>query len=189
MKVKVRRIKIELFVGNQMTYIGVENFNLLIDKIINQNNSTEKSNIQLRIWRMFKMLQEMMSPKIKGNTLTIDLSNFGYENYFAECAYYFDKREGKYSLSMWLNRNDMEDRMRLSSKKIDTQYISGTRETIIENICRVVHQAATVPNKGDNGRRYFDHYVERYEYELACFERGNELFEKERKRNFYNDKE
>lgn len=78
---------------------------------------------------------------------------------------------------MWLNRTDVEDRMKLSSKKVDTQYISGTRETIIENICRIVHQAATVVN--DEGEKYFDKYVKRYEYELACFERGNELFEQE----------
>lgn len=123
------------------------------------------------------MLRELMQPKFKGNTLTIDISDFGYENYFVECSYHFDKHKGKYSLSMWLNRNDMEDRMRLSSKKIDTQYISGTRETIMENICRVVHQAATVSY--ENGKRYFDHFVERYEYELKCFERGNELFERQ----------
>lgn len=123
------------------------------------------------------MLREMMKPRCKGNTLTISLSKWGYPNYIAECEYHFDKVKEKYSLSMWLNRCDLEDRMRLSSKKIDTQYISGTKETIIENICRVVHQAATVSD--ENGARYFDKYVERYEYELACFERGNELFEKE----------
>lgn len=125
------------------------------------------------------MLKEMMKPKFKGNTLTIELSDFGYKNYFAECAYHFDKHEGKYSISIWLNRHDVEDRMRLSSKKVDTQYIFGTRETIVENICRVVHQAATVVYE-ESGKRYFDHFVERYEYELACFERGNELFERER---------
>lgn len=119
-----------------------------------------------------------MQPKFKGNTLTIELSGFGYENYFVECAFHFGKQKGKYALSMWLNRHDMEDRMMLSSKKVDTQYIPGTRNTIVENICRIVHQASTVSNK--DGVRYFDYFVERYEYELACFERGNELFEQER---------
>ena len=79
---------------------------------------------------------------------------------------------------MWLNRNDIGDRMKISSKKISTQYISGTRETIIEDICRVVYYAATVADK-DTKKKYFDKYIDRYEYELACFERGNELFEKE----------
>ena len=123
---------------------------------------------------MKRSLKELMHPKFKGNTITIELSYFGYENYIVECAYHFDKHEDKYALSMWLNRTDLEDRMMLSSKKVDTQYISGTRETIVENICRIVHHAATVEN--DNGVRYFDYFVERYEYELACFDRGNELF-------------
>ena len=124
------------------------------------------------------MMREMMRPRCKGQTVEINLSTWGYENYFVECTYHFDKREGKYSLSMWLNRSDVEDRMRLSSKKVDTQYISGARENIVENICRIVHYAATVAS--DNGVRYFDRFVERYEYELACFERGNELFEQEK---------
>lgn len=136
---------------------------------------------------MKKSLKELMQPQFKGNTITIKLSDFGYENYIVECAYHFDKHEDKYDLSMWLNRTDLEDRMMLSSKKVDTQYIPGTRETIVDNICRIVHQAATVEN--DNGVRYFDYFVERYEYELSCFERGNELFEKERLAKLNADKE
>lgn len=127
---------------------------------------------------MKRSLREIMQPKFKGNTIEINLSKWGYNNYIAECAYYLDKHEGKYSLSMWLNRDDIEDRMKLSSDKIDTQYIFGTKETIVENICRIVHQAATVAD--ESGYKYFDRFIERYEYELACFERGNELFEKER---------
>ena len=123
------------------------------------------------------MLKYMMKPKFSGNMLVIDLSKFGYENYIAECVYHFDKHKGQYALSIWLNRTDLDDRMQLSSKNIDTQYISGTRETIVENICRVVHQAVSSAN--DMGVRYLDRYVRRYEYELACFERGNELFEQE----------
>lgn len=127
---------------------------------------------------MKRSLKELMQSKFKGNTLMIELSDFGYENYFVECAFHFDKQKGKYALSMWLNRHDIEDRMMLSSKKVDTQYIPGTRNTIVENICRIVHQASTVSDK--DGVRYFDYFVERYEYELACFERGNELMEQER---------
>ena len=123
------------------------------------------------------MLREIMRPKCKGQNVEFNLSQWGYKNYIAECTYHFDKREGKYSLSIWLNRNDIEDRMRLSSKKIDTQYISGTRETIVENICHIIHHIVTVSNK--DGKRYLDPFIKRYEYELACFERGNELFEQE----------
>lgn len=133
------------------------------------------------------MLRELMKPRCKGNTLMIELSDFGYENYIAECTYYFDKKKDKYSLSMWINRKDIEDRMRLSSKKVDTQYIPGIKETIVENICRIVHQAATVAD--EDGVRYFDRFVERYEYELKCFEIGNELLEQERLGKLNDNKE
>lgn len=131
------------------------------------------------------MLRELMKPRYEGNTLTIRLTKWGYPNYIAECTYHFDKKENKYSLSIWLSRNDLEARMKLSSKKIDTQYIPGTRETIVENICRIVHHAATATNR--NGKKYFDKYVDRYEYELACFEKGNELFEKEALKKMINN--
>lgn len=136
---------------------------------------------------IYKMLKEMMYPRCKGQDVEIKLSRWGYKGYVVECTYYFDKSENKYSLSMWLSNTDIEDRMKLSSKKVDTQYISGTKETIIENICRIVYQAANVTD--ENGKKYFDHFVERYEYELACFERGNELFEAERLAKLNADKE
>lgn len=123
------------------------------------------------------MMREMMRPRCKGQTVEIDLSKWGYKDYFVECTYCFDKRKGKYLFSMWLNRSDIEERMKLSSKKVDSQYISGTRETIVENICRIVHYASTVAT--EDGTKYFDRFVARYEYELACFTRGNEMFEQE----------
>lgn len=127
------------------------------------------------------MIKSIMKPIYKGHTLEIDLSEFGYKDYVAECTYRFVKKEGKYALSMWLCKKDLDDRMKLSSKKIDTQYISGTRENIEENICRVIHQMCI--------SKSFDYYIGRYEYELACFERGNELFEIERmnKKNDYEE--
>lgn len=122
-----------------------------------------------------------MKPRYKGYTLEIDLSEFGYKNYKAECTYRFHKNKEKYSLSMNLCHKKLGDKMKLSSKGIDTQYISGTRETIEENICRIVHQMCI--------RKSLDYYIERYEYELACFERGNELFETERLEKLDDDKE
>ena len=50
---------------------------------------------------MKRSLKELMQPIFKGNMLIIELSDFGYKNYFVECAYHFDKLNSKYSLSMW----------------------------------------------------------------------------------------
>lgn len=125
------------------------------------------------------MLKEMMHPICKGQSVEINLSKWGYKGYVAECSYYFDKKKDKYSISMWLKNTDVGDRMKLSSKKVDTQYISGTRDTILENICRIVHHCATVADKKNN-KKYFDPFVERYEYECKCFDIGNEILERKR---------
>lgn len=153
----------------------------------NLTNNVEVIERTDKIMEGRKMLRKMMQPKLKGHIIEINLSKWGYANYIVECSYYFNKAEGKYSLSMWLNRSDIGDRMRLSSKKVDTQYISGTKETIIENICRIVYQAANVAD--ESGKKYFDPFVERYEYELMCFEKGNELVEKERMEGINDNKE
>lgn len=117
------------------------------------------------------MLKEMMNPKYEGTTISISLTDFGYKNYYVECMYRFVKSKDKYTLSMWLARKDIDERMKLASKKIDTQFIHGTKDTIMENVCRVVHQMCMSGN--------FDSYVEQYEYELKCFEVGNEMCEVE----------
>lgn len=116
-------------------------------------------------------LKPVMKPIHKGKVLDISLSEFGYSDYYAECTYRFIKSKEKYALSVRLYRYDIEDKMRISNKGIDTQYISGTRETIEENVCRVIYEMCI--------NNHFDDYVERYEYDLVCFDRGNELFEQE----------
>lgn len=120
-----------------------------------------------------KMLRETMKPKFKGNTIEMRLPvECGYKGYSVECTYKYHKKKEKYLLSMWLKRQDVGDKFKIESQEIDTQYIPGTRETIVENICRIVNQASL--------SGYFDHYIKRYEYTLKCFDRGDELYEKER---------
>lgn len=125
--------------------------------------------------RTKKKLEEikMLRYENKGYTIEIDLpEGYGHEGYSVECRYQYDKVKEKYSLSMWLLRNDINDRFRIDSQEIDTQYISGTRENIRQNICRIVEQASL--------SGFFDEYIERYEYTYKCFDRGDTLFEEER---------
>ncbi len=108
---------------------------------------------------MKRSLKELMQPKFKRATrLQLSYPILDIKTTFVECIYHFDKPNSKYSL-FYVAKIVMILRisMMLSSKKVDTQYISGTRETIVENICRIVHQAATV--ESENGVRYFtDHF-------------------------------
>jgi len=70
---------------------------------------------------------------------------------------------------MWLKRNDLDEKFKIESEKIDTQFISGTKETIVNNICRIVEQMVI--------NNHFDDYVQRFEYTVKCFEIGCEVLD------------
>lgn len=124
----------------------------------------------------------MLEPKYKGYTIEIKLpKKYGYEGYSVECTYKYIKSKDKYLLSMWLKRNDIDDKFRIDSEKIDTQYISGTKETIVDNICRIVEYASLSD--------YFDYYIKQFDYTYKCFDCGDELFTKERLRKSNNEQE
>lgn len=115
----------------------------------------------------------MLKLKKKGYTIEIHLpEEYGYKGYSVECTYKYHKNKEKYSLCVILKHNDISNQFRLCTQEIDTQYISSTRESIEENICRIIEQASSCG--------FFDHFIKRFEYELSCFEKGNELFEQER---------
>lgn len=114
----------------------------------------------------------MLRYKNKGYTIEINLpEECGYKDYSVECTYQFDKEKEKYLLSMWLKRNDIDDKFKIDSQEIDTQYISGTKENIRQNIRMIVEQASL--------SGFFNYYIEKYEYTCKCFELGNALFELE----------
>ena len=108
----------------------------------------------------------------EGYTIRFSLpEEYGYDGYSIKCTYKYNKAKEKYLLSMWLRREDIDDDFRIEAQEIDAQYISGTRETIEDNIFRIVEQACI------NG--YLDRYIERFEYTCKCFEYGNEQYEQE----------
>lgn len=109
----------------------------------------------------------------EGYTIRIKLpAKYGQEGYSVKCTYKYKKAKEKYMLALWLKRDDIEEDFRIDAQEIDAQLIPGTRETIENNILRIVRQA--------NETGYFDHYIKRFEYTCKCFEKGNELIEQER---------
>lgn len=114
----------------------------------------------------------MLKSNYKGTTIEIDLpEECGNEGYIVSCTYRFDKHKDKYLLSMWLRHKDIRNGFNLAPQEVDTQYITSSRDTITKDISTIVMNASL------NG--FFEHYIKRYEYEQKCFERGNELYEKE----------
>ena len=117
--------------------------------------------------------EENMYQIIKeGYTIRIKLpAKCGQEGYSVKCTYKYKKAKEKFMLALWLKRDDIEEDFRIDAQEIDAQLIPGTRETIENNILRIVRHAY------ETG--YFDRYIKRFEYTCKCFEKGNELIEQE----------
>lgn len=110
-----------------------------------------------------------MLKRRKGYTIEIDLpEECGYSNYIAVCIYKYNKQLKKYSLEMELKNRNIGNGFRIDRQEIDTQYISGTKDTIEENIVRIVEQASL--------SGFFDIYINQYEYIIKCYEKGNEFY-------------
>ena len=111
----------------------------------------------------------------EGYSITVPLSQFNkdekYKGYAVSCQYKYNKKKEKYSLCMWLKHSTMDQKYRVEYDGIDTQYISGTRETIRENICRIV-EVMMEQNR-------FDYFIDRYEYDMKCCEKGAEIIDAE----------
>lgn len=128
----------------------------------------------MKIPKLEKLLNTMKIIK-EGYTVRVSLpEECGYLGYSVKCTYKYDKIIGKYYLSMWLRREDINDDFRIDAQEIDAQYIRGTRRTINNNIKRIIADASL--------SEYFDDYIKRFEYTYDCFERGDELFVEERHR-------
>lgn len=114
----------------------------------------------------------MAKIKNKGFAVEMDLTEYGHKGYCVECVYYYNKRKEKYVLSMWITIDGLDERYKIDGEHIDTQFISGTRETIRDNVDKLLNHAASIG--------FFDLYIERLEYVLECCTKGNELIESER---------
>ena len=111
----------------------------------------------------------------EGYAVTVALSQFDdnekYKGYAASCQYKYDKEKEKYLLCMWLKHSSLDQKYRIEFDGIDKQFIPGTRETIRENICRIVQVMME--------QSRFDYFIERYEYDMKCCEKGAEILDKE----------
>lgn len=129
-------------------------------------------------------MKRTLKPKYTyhGETIEIRLpEECGHRGYSVKCTYRYDKKIEKYRLSMWLHRKDIDDDFKIDSQEIDTQYIRGTKQTICENIYRIVLDGSL--------SNFFEPYIKRFEYTYDCFAKGDDMYEKERFNNKTTDVE
>lgn len=106
----------------------------------------------------------MLKRNYLGVTISFELPN-KYNGYFADCTYKFNRHTNKYQIAMWLRRSDIDDKLPIKAQEISTQEIASDKDSIQNDIERIVEQAAAT--------KFFDEYVNRYEYYLKCFNLGN----------------
>lgn len=112
------------------------------------------------------MFRENLKYRIEGGSvLSFDLHNGFTCVVISKCIF----EEGKYELTLYLRANDVE---MLDLIQNDEKAIEADHKTIKLKITDYVSELL------NNG--YFDKYIDRYKYMLKCFDKGNELFEKER---------
>ena len=100
------------------------------------------------------------------NIITIDLHN-GF-SVIAISSLNYDT--GNYEVELHLKDNQISDwKLIEDAEKLEFK-TDGKRIN-----SAILKQVATFLNDG-----FFDKYIERYEYEIKCFDKGNELFEAER---------
>jgi hypothetical protein len=97
--------------------------------------------------------------------LSIDLHN----GYSIIAIKIWNKENQNYTVELYLKKNDI-DTWKLveeaESLEFDTNY-KFINSAILKTVAEMLL----------NG--FFDYYIERYKYEMACFDKGNELFEQE----------
>ena len=98
--------------------------------------------------------------------LTIDLHN----NYTVIAIKSWNSAEHKYTVQLMLKENTV-DKWDLIEKADEIEFHVDYK---IINKAILKHVAALLSDG------FFDYYIDRYEYESKCFNRGNELFENER---------
>lgn len=113
------------------------------------------------------MSKRLKYEKYRGidSIITIDLHN-GYTT----IALIGKDENGKYDVELRIKENTI-DKWDLIEKAEHLTF-NATKNTIYSAILKTI---GTYLQEG-----FFDYYINRYEYELKCFEIGNELAEKER---------
>lgn len=99
--------------------------------------------------------------------IDVDLHN----NYTVLSFANWNKEENNYETTFYIKRNDV-DLLELIEELEVVVFTKSDSKTIRTDIANYI---TTLFQKG-----FFNRYINRYEYEQKCFDRGNELFEKER---------
>ena len=104
------------------------------------------------------------------NIATIGISVDLHNNYSVIAYANWNKDNNNYEVTFYIKRNDI-DILELIENFENVPFINSDFKSIRVDIANHI---TTLLSDG-----FFNYYINRYEYEQNCFDRGNELFEKE----------
>lgn len=106
----------------------------------------------------------MLRYKLIGNSIiSVNLKN----GYSVNVISKWNKDENAYRMS-WYLQGDTYDTWDLIEEK-DNVLINSDRKTLFFDVTKTITDCLV------DG--FFEHYIERYEYMMKCFDKGNEFFE------------
>lgn len=117
-------------------------------------------------------MDKLTYTRFANNAITIDLHN----GYTVIAMKLFDRSTGNYEVTLYIKDNTINLLDLIEAQEKVTFYADN--RTINSSILNYI---AHLLSDG-----FFDYYINRYNYMMKCFDRGNELFEKERLLNIRN---
>lgn len=105
------------------------------------------------------------------NIATVGISVDLHNNYSILAFANWNKENNNYEATFYIKRNDI-DLLELIEKLENVSFQNSDSKTIRTNIANYI---TTLLSDG-----FFDYYINRYEYEQKCFDKGNDIFEMER---------
>lgn len=105
------------------------------------------------------------------NIATVGISVDLHNNYSILAFANWNKENNHYEVIFYIKRNDI-DLLELIEKLENVSFQNSDSKTIRTDIANYI---TTLLSDG-----FFDYYINRYEYEQKCFDKGNDIFEMER---------
>ena len=111
--------------------------------------------------------------KFLGSAMEIELTGkYTNSGYSAFVLYKYLPNKEKYSVELWLRRKDIDDLFSIGGQKIESQMITSSRETIKDDIQRIVDMMCE--------KELFDDYIERFVFTYQACDLGGDILERER---------
>lgn len=111
--------------------------------------------------------------KFLGSAMEIELTGkYVNSGYFAFVLYKYLPNKEKYSVELWLRRKDIDDLFSVGGQKIECQLITSSKETIKEDIQKIIDIMCE--------RKMFDEYIERFVFTYKACDLGGDILERER---------